>query len=193
MVIHLSAAQPPELPPWPAELAEMSTKSPSPQALPLVFDAAEMSRLAEIPPQFVWPEDEKPRPDAREELALPLIDHGSFISGQPEALEEIASLIDEACSTHGFFQVVNHGIDLSLLTEAHRCTNAFFSGRPLREKQRALRKPGESCGYASSFTARFSSKLPWKETFSFRFSPSSPSVVLDYFVAVLGEDFGYFG
>ncbi|KAG0501364.1 hypothetical protein HPP92_001436 [Vanilla planifolia] len=64
---------------------------------------------------------------------------------------------------------------------------------PLREKQRAQRKPEEICGYASSFTGRFSSKLPWKETLSFCFSPSSPTIVLDYFVRTLGEDFRHFG
>ncbi|MBA0757983.1 hypothetical protein Gotri_021026, partial [Gossypium trilobum] len=38
----------------------------------------------------------------------------------------------------------------------------------LSEKQKAKRKVGESYGYASSFVGRFSSKLPWKETLSFR-------------------------
>ncbi|ONK72722.1 uncharacterized protein A4U43_C04F22450, partial [Asparagus officinalis] len=80
-----------------------------------------------------------------------------------------------------------------LLVEAHDCVQSFFS-MPLCEKQRAQRKPGESCGYASSFTGRFSSKLPWKETLSFRFSSStSDIVVLNYFIRTLGEDFGRFG
>nr|URS64330.1 gibberellin 20-oxidase 1 [Wurfbainia villosa] len=69
---------------------------------------------------------------------------------------------------------------------------AFF-GMPLLEKQRAQRRTGESCGYASSFTSRFASKLPWKETLSFRFSPGGDDIVRNYLVATLGEEFRRLG
>ena len=53
-----------------------------------------------------------------------------------------------------------------------RCSTLYgcFFKLPFSEKQRALRKTGESYGYASSFTGRFSSKLPWKQTLSFRYA-----------------------
>ncbi|PKA60080.1 Gibberellin 20 oxidase 1-B [Apostasia shenzhenica] len=167
---------------------EIEVESPSSA---VVFDAELLNREKEIPARFVWPEDEKPTPDADEELKVPLIDLAGFLSGRPEASEDVARLVGEACGKHGFFQVVNHGISPELVTAAHRCVEAFFS-MPLREKQRAQRKPGESCGYASSFTGRFSAKLPWKETLSFRFSPSS-SLVQDFFVRTLGDEFRHFG
>ncbi|VAI40665.1 unnamed protein product [Triticum turgidum subsp. durum] len=152
-----------------------------------VFDAAVLSGRADIPSQFIWPEGESPTPDAAEELHVPLIDIGGMLSGDPRATAEVTRLVGEACERHGFFQVVNHGIDAELLADAHRCVDAFFT-MPLPEKQRALRRPGESCGYASSFTGRFASKLPWKETLSFRSCPSDPALVVDYIVATLGED-----
>jgi gibberellin 20-oxidase len=124
----------------------------------LVFDAARLSSQADIPQQFLWPADESPTPDAAEELPVPLID---LSGGAADA--EVVRQVGEACELHGFFQVVNHGIDQALLAEAHRCMDAFFT-LPLHEKQRAQRRQGESCGYASSFTGRFASKLPWKET-----------------------------
>lgn len=65
-----------------------------------------------------------------------------------------------------FLPVVNHGIDPRLIDPTHNYVDVFFS-LPLPEKQRAQRKPGESCGYASD---RFTSKLLWKETLSFRHS-----------------------
>ncbi|CAA6673837.1 unnamed protein product [Spirodela intermedia] len=116
--------------------------------------------------------------------------------GDPSAgpAMKVASLVREACERHGFFQVVNHGVDPGLLADAHRRVMGFFQ-MPLEEKQRAQRKRGESCGYASSFTGRFTSKLPWKETLSFRYSPSSPSSgsdggnVLAYFLETLGPAF----
>ncbi|XP_020589787.1 gibberellin 20 oxidase 1-D-like [Phalaenopsis equestris] len=174
----------------PTPSSKQDDQSPPPP-LPPEFDAAVLSQQQNIPAQFIWPEGEKPTPDASEELPVPLIDLAGFLSGQPESAAEVAFLVREACSSHGFFQVINHGIQPKLLDDAHRSIESFFS-MPLHEKQRAQRKPGESCGYASSFTGRFSSKLPWKETLSFRFSPFS-SVVLDYFANSLGEDFRHFG
>ncbi|PKU80695.1 Gibberellin 20 oxidase 1-B [Dendrobium catenatum] len=193
-MVHRRAADgPPESPQRPMEATDNLHKcNPSPSQLPLVFDAAVMSQKAEIPSQFVWPEEETPKSDAQDELSLPLIDLDMFLSGQPEAEAEVARLVGEACAKHGFFQVVNHRIDPTLVADAHRCVEAFFS-MPLSEKQKTQRNPGESCGYASSFTGRFSSKLPWKETLSFRFSPSSSSIVLNYFVGKLGEQFRHFG
>nr|XP_023904946.1 gibberellin 20 oxidase 2-like [Quercus suber] len=51
------------------------------------------------------------------------------------------------------------------------------------------------CGYASSFTGRFSNKLPWKETLSFCYSAqtNSSDIVQDYLSNTMGEDFKPFG
>ncbi|KAJ6825272.1 gibberellin 20 oxidase 1-A-like [Iris pallida] len=159
---------------------------------PLVFDAAVLSHQTDISNQFIWPEEDKPRPEAVEELSVPLIDLEGFLSGDPCSAARVTRLVGEACERHGFFQVINHGIDPRLLDKAHGCVQKFFT-MPLDEKQRAQRKPGESCGYASSFTGRFANKLPWKETLSFRFASSSSIDVLDYFIDTLGDDFDYFG
>ncbi|CAD6341129.1 unnamed protein product [Miscanthus lutarioriparius] len=154
----------------------------------LVFDAARLSGLSDIPQQFLWPADESPTPDAAEELPVPLID----LSGDAA---EVVRQVRRACDLHGFFQVVNHGIDDALLQEAHRCMDAFFT-LPLSDKQRAQRRQGDSCGYASSFTGRFASKLPWKETLSFRYSAAGESdqdLVVAYFVDKLGEEYRHHG
>ncbi|XP_058075007.1 gibberellin 20 oxidase 1-D-like [Magnolia sinica] len=164
---------------------------------PLIFDAARLRYETNIPVQFIWPEEEKPSLKA-EELLVPLIDLQCFLG---ESSDEAVRLAGEACRKHGFFQVINHGVDARLINEAHRCVDYFFT-MPLTEKMRAQRKPGESCGYASSFTGRFSSKLPWKETLSFQYSPSPQDdlqfhngrpVVEDYFINVLGDSFHPFG
>ncbi|XP_042405889.1 gibberellin 20 oxidase 1-A-like isoform X2 [Zingiber officinale] len=160
-----------------------------------VFDAAVLSVQADIPAHFVWPEEEKPKPEAQEELVVPLIDLGQLLSGDAAAASAVTRSVASACERHGFFQVVNHGIDAELLAEAHRCADVFFQ-MPLPEKQRAQRRPGESCGYASSFTGRFASKLPWKETLSIHFSPTlagGGDVVLNYLITTLGEEFRQFG
>lgn len=159
----------------------------------LVFDASVLRYESDIPKQFIWPDDEKPCPNTPE-LPVPLIDLGDFLSGNPEAAMKASKLVGEACEKHGFFLVVNHGVEEGLISDAHRYMEDFF-GLPLFQKQRAQRKVGEHCGYASSFTGRFSSKLPWKETLSFRYTAdqSSSNVVKDYLCNAMGEDFEEFG
>ncbi|KAH6767440.1 2-oxoglutarate and oxygenase superfamily protein [Perilla frutescens var. hirtella] len=154
-----------------------------------------LEKQVEIPPQFIWPEHEKPCSlEQPPRLEIPPIDMGGFLSGEGSAVANAARLIDEACRKHGFFVVVNHGIDEMLIDEVQRGSRSFF-GMPLAEKEKALRKPGDHCGYASSFTNRFSSKLPWKETLSFRYSgePHLSNIVQTYFSGAMGEEYAAFG
>ncbi|KAL4384565.1 hypothetical protein GQ457_15G017510 [Hibiscus cannabinus] len=150
---------------------------------PLAFDGSESN----IPSEFIWPDDEKPCLDAPE-LVLPTIDLGAL---RP-ALSKAAEAVSEACKRHGFFLVVNHGVDSGLIDKAHQYMDVFF-GLQISEKQKAQRKVGDSYGYASSFVGRFSSKLPWKETLSFRFCPHTPNIVQNYMVKWMGEEFRGFG
>nr|CAC13036.1 Ga20 oxidase [Solanum tuberosum subsp. andigenum] len=146
-----------------------------------IFDASHMKRESNIPTQFIWPDHEKPCAVVQE-LHVPLIDLRGFLSGDSDAAQQASKLVGEACRSHGFFLVVNHGVDANLISNAHRYMDTFFD-LPLLEKQKAQRKIGEHCGYASSFTGRFSSKLPWKETLSFRYSAEEESshIVEDIF------------
>ncbi|GMI95287.1 ARABIDOPSIS THALIANA GIBBERELLIN 20-OXIDASE 1, gibberellin 20 oxidase 1, GA REQUIRING 5 [Hibiscus trionum] len=159
----------------------------------LVFDASVLKHQSHIPEQFIWPDDEQPIANPPE-LHVPLIDLGGFLSGDPVAAAEALRLVGKACRQHGFFLVVNHGVDATLLADAHRYMDDFFE-LPLGEKQRAQRKVGELGGYASSFTGRFSSKLPWKETLSFRYSAQRDAsmMVEDYLVNKMGDEFRQFG
>lgn len=156
----------------------------------LVFDASVLQHETNIPQQFIWPDNEKPNSKKSKDLEVPLIDLGGFLSGRSSSTKEASKLVGNACQKHGFFLMVNHGVDANLISDAQTYMDLFFE-LPLSEKQRAQRKAGESCGYASSFTGRFSSKLPWKETLSFRFSAekNSADIVKDYFENTMGEEF----
>ncbi|XP_034580654.1 gibberellin 20 oxidase 3 [Setaria viridis] len=163
----------------------------------VVFDAEVLSREESIPAQFVWPPEER-APAAGlgvEEMDIPVVDLAEFLRGGGELPAGMA----EACERHGFFQVVGHGVDAELIAEAYRCCDAFYA-HPLAEKQRARRLPGESHGYASSFTGRFDSRLPWKETLSFHCPAAAAApvsaggrAVADYIVGVLGEEYRHMG
>lgn len=160
----------------------------------LVFDSSIIQNELNIPKEFIWPDHEKPRSNTPQ-LDVPLIDIGGFLSGDPTAAEKASKLVEEACREHGFFLVANHGVDGNLISDAHKFMDLFFA-LPLNEKQKAQRKLGEHFGYASSFTGRFSSKLPWKETLSFEHSTqktSSCTMVEDYFTSALGQDYAKLG
>ncbi|XP_030474376.1 gibberellin 20 oxidase 1-like [Syzygium oleosum] len=159
-----------------------------------VFYASILQHQANIPSQFVWPDEEKPSLTEAPELQVPLVDLGGFLSEDPTAVSKASWQVNDACRKHGFFLVVNHGVDPRLINKAHENVDFFFRMQ-LSMKQRAQRKPGEHWGYASSFTGRFSSKLPWKETLSFCYSADGQSseTVEKYFLNVMGEDFREFG
>lgn len=164
------------------------------QEQPLVFDASVLQFQSTIPSQFIWPDGEKPSLELPE-LVIPPIDLRSFLSGDHFEVDKICQLVDEACKKHGFFLVVNHGVDSMLIKKAHKYMDSFFAMQ-LSKKQKAQRKIGDHCGYSSSFTGRFSNKLPWKETLSFRYranDENSSTVVEDYFFNVMGQDFRQFG
>ncbi|KAL0317353.1 UNVERIFIED_CONTAM: Gibberellin 20 oxidase 1 [Sesamum angustifolium] len=176
-----------------SSMTHLATTHKNQQEETLIFDASVILHQSHIPPQFIWPDDEKPRPNPLE-LHVPLIDLTGFLVGDPVASARAVDMVGQACKHHGLFLVVNHGVDASLITDAHCYMDDFFE-QPLEKKQRAQRKLGEHCGYASSFTGRFSSKLPWKETLSFEYSAEKGSShsVEDYICRTLGEDFSSLG
>lgn len=172
-------------------LSPQNTKENDKDREKALFDSS-WSHLSNIPSQFIWSSHEKPGLNLPE-LQVPQIDLKAFLSGDPQAISNICSQVDEACKKHGFFLVVNHGVDTKLVAEAHNLMDDFFSMQ-LSEKQRAQRTLTDYRGYASSFTGRFSSNLPWKETLTFPFSANkSCKLVEEYFVNVMGEGFRQFG
>lgn len=177
----------------PAAAAEGSAMSRKSSNEALVFDASVLQNETNIPKEFIWPDHEKPSSNPPQ-LNVPLIDLHDFFSGDPTATERVSDLVGQACREHGFFLVVNHGVDKNLISDAHKYMDLFFD-LPLSEKHKAQRKLGEHCGYASSFTGRFSSKLPWKETLTFQYSAkdNSSTIVQDYITKTMGENFAKLG
>ncbi|KAL4378774.1 hypothetical protein GQ457_02G031020 [Hibiscus cannabinus] len=185
MVQFLSGTENKPMPPA-TPAVEGGAKNDHVQAL--AYDELILGTKSDVPSQFLWPDEEKPSLDAPE-LVIPTIDMGVVsCGGDPLALSKAAEAVNEACKKHGFFLVVNHGVDSNLMDKALEYMDLFF-GLQLSEKQKAQRKLGESYGYANSFVGRFSSKLPWKETLSFQYRPDTPNIVEHYMVNRMGEDF----
>nr|ACL11802.1 gibberellin 20-oxidase [Phaseolus coccineus] len=173
--------------PHPSMLLASQNTNIEPQQINLQAPTPNQSN---IPSEFVWPDNEKPCLEPPK-LKIPPIDIKGFLSGDPETVSAICAEVNEACRKHGFFLVVNHGVDKKLVEKAHKLIDTFFC-MELPEKQKLQRKLGEHWGYANSFIGRFSSKLPWKETLSFHYAPDTKTVE-DYFLNSMGEEFREFG
>ncbi|PHT45084.1 hypothetical protein CQW23_14242 [Capsicum baccatum] len=93
-----------------------------------------------IPRQFIWLDHEKPC-DGAPELDVTLIDLGAFRSGYLMDFARACTLVAEACRNHGFFVVVNHCVDTSLISLPHCYMDMFFE-LPLSEKQKSRRNRG---------------------------------------------------
>lgn len=147
----------------------------------------ELEVLPHVPTNFIWPTEYLV--DAQDELQAPVVDLDGFLKGDDEATQHAAKQISEACLNHGFFQVINHGVDPHLIRQAHNHIDTFFK-LPIQRKISAHKTPGSTWGYSGAHAHRFSSKLPWKETLSFPYHDNNlDPVVTNYFKSTLGEDF----
>ncbi|KGN57321.1 hypothetical protein Csa_010612 [Cucumis sativus] len=145
-----------------------------------------------VPEKFVWPDEFKPK-EGLPELQVPHIDLQKFLSGNQSDIEETIRLVDEACKKHGFFLLVNHGVDMELVKKLHECMEEFFTF-PFDVKQKAQRKFGENFGYANSFIGRFSNKLPWKETLSVPYvADHQKSTAHDFIFQIYGNELSHHG
>jgi len=167
----------------------LKTEEPKTENMVSIFDSNLLQNQVNMPKEFIWPSIDLVN-TAQEELKEPLIDLSVMKSGDEEAIASAAELVRKACLKHGFFQVINHGVDQELINDAYCEVDPIFN-LPINKKLSAKRVHGGVSGYSGAHADRYSSKLPWKETFSFVYNHQndSNSQIVNYFKSVLGEDF----
>ncbi|AES72892.2 putative ent-kaurene synthase [Medicago truncatula] len=167
----------------------LKTEEPKTENMVSIFDSNLLQNQVNMPKEFIWPSMDLVN-TAQEELKEPLIDLSVMKSGDEEAIASAAELVRKACLKHGFFQVINHGVDQELINDAYCEVDPIFN-LPINKKLSAKRVHGGVSGYSGAHADRYSSKLPWKETFSFVYNHQndSNSQIVNYFKSVLGEDF----
>ncbi|XP_061346812.1 gibberellin 20 oxidase 1-D-like [Gastrolobium bilobum] len=155
-----------------------------------IFDFNLLQKEEHIPEQFIWPSGDLTK-TAEEEFDVPLIDLSAIINGDEAAIATAAEIVRKACEKHGLFLVTNHGVDPHLISSAHQEFDSIFK-LPLEKK---LSTQMGATGYSGAHAERFSTCLPWKETFTFPYKHNneSESQVVDYFTSVLGEDLHHTG
>ncbi|KFK23290.1 hypothetical protein AALP_AAs55143U000100 [Arabis alpina] len=137
-----------------------------------------------VPVEFFWPE--KDVTPSEGDLDLPLVDLSGFLNGDEAETQLAAKAVREACMAHGTFLVINHGFKSGLAEKALE-RSSFFFGLSKNEKLKAARIPRNISGYTAGHSQRFSTNLPWNETFTLAFKKGPPQVVEELFTSRLGD------
>lgn len=106
------------------------------------------------------------------EEQIPLIDLQPLLDGDEAGTREVVDQIGSAAKHWGFFQVINHGVPLSLVDNLEKEALAFFS-LPLEEKVKITRTKTQPTGYFHQEYTK--ERRDWKEVFDFKLRPPHDS------------------
>ncbi|GMH08326.1 hypothetical protein Nepgr_010166 [Nepenthes gracilis] len=152
------------------------TLQPSPIKVGHIDDVQELrkSKLSKIPQRFVRDLAERPSLPAISESCfasgIPVIDLSRIVNGNPDEFYREILMLKTACTDWGFFQVISHGIDISMLESIETAAMDFFN-LPLEEKQKYPMAPGTVQGYGQAFVFSEDQKLDWCNMFALGIEP----------------------
>ncbi|XP_031110857.1 protein SRG1 [Ipomoea triloba] len=129
-----------------------------------------------IPERFVRNMTERPTLSTTPpscDLKIPVIDLSKLFNENNNSSQDFLSELSNltlACQEWGFFQVINHGVEVSLLESMERMAMEFFM-MPLEEKQKYPMAPGTVQGYGQAFVFSEEQKLDWCNMFALGLEP----------------------
>ncbi|MED6115926.1 hypothetical protein PIB30_095327 [Stylosanthes scabra] len=129
--------------------------------------------LTKIPTWFHHPPEKFPVASNTESTMIPVIDLEG-VAKDPMKRQQAVSRIRQACETWGFFQVVNHGIPLSVLDGMKDGIRRFFEQDVEVKKEYYTRDRTKPFFYHSNFDLYSASKLNWRDTFGCQLAPHVP-------------------
>ncbi|URD95402.1 hypothetical protein MUK42_30750 [Musa troglodytarum] len=111
-----------------------------------------------LPETYVRPESQRPRlNEVLRDADVPTIDLGS-----PDLSRTVAQ-VAEACSTYGFFQIVNHGVPIELMLKMMAVASEFFR-LPFEEKAKLYSDdPAKKMRLSTSFNIRKEKVRNWRD------------------------------
>ncbi|VVA15242.1 Hypothetical predicted protein [Prunus dulcis] len=122
--------------------------------------------MGEVDPDFIQDPHHRPKLFIIEAEGIPLIDLSPINSPDsitdPKAIEGVVREIGSACKGWGFFQVINHGVQLDKLRNIETAARKFFA-LPLEEKRKIRRDEKSVLGYYDC--ERTKNVRDWKEVF----------------------------
>ncbi|KAM7497542.1 hypothetical protein LguiA_021956 [Lonicera macranthoides] len=118
--------------------------------------------LKALPPQYIQPQSERLEPsNVAVEESVPVIDMSKWHD------PNVANLICEAAEKWGFFQIINHGVEIQVLENVKAATHRFFE-LPAEEKKKYSKENSRSNSvrFGTSFTPDAENALEWKDYLS---------------------------
>ncbi|KAJ6775905.1 OXOGLUTARATE/IRON-DEPENDENT DIOXYGENASE [Salix koriyanagi] len=131
-------------------------------AVPCVQDLAKEISPTTVPARYLRLDQEPPiiiNNDAASLPKIPVIDMQRLISDELEL-----DKMDRACREWGFFQLINHGVDDSLVDKVKVGIQEFFN-LPMEEKNKYWQRPEEMEGFGQAFVVSEEQKLDWGDMF----------------------------
>ncbi|CAJ2638805.1 gibberellin 20 oxidase 2-like [Trifolium pratense] len=155
------------------------------------FDFTSLQKEGKVPKEFIWPCENWAK-SSGENIELPLIDIRA-IKNDEVAMVNAAEIVRKACIKHGAFEVTNigEGVDLDFINVVLQETHNIFK-LPLSKKISAITK---DCGFSIAHAERYTTVLPWKETFTFMYKHNNKNEtqVVDVLNSLLGQHFQQVG
>ncbi|KAK2642686.1 hypothetical protein Ddye_024449 [Dipteronia dyeriana] len=137
-------------------------------AVPFVQELAKMP-LTSVPPRYVHPDQDPPIISLDSSSPqIPVIDMQRLLS--EDFMDSELQKLDHACTEWGFFQLINHEVNSSLVEKVKLETEKFFK-MPMEEKRKYGQLEGDVEGYGNAFVGSEDPKLHWRDSLYFTISP----------------------
>ncbi|PIA30034.1 hypothetical protein AQUCO_05700023v1 [Aquilegia coerulea] len=131
--------------------------------VPNVQELAKQS-IDALPPRYVRTDLDAPTivSDPALTLTVPVIDMEKLLNG--DTMDSELDRLNSACKDWGFFQLVNHGVDTTLVEKAKHGIQEFFD-LPIEEKKKFWQQENEIEGFGQAFVVSDEQKLDWGDIF----------------------------
>ncbi|KAK1556384.1 hypothetical protein Q3G72_004043 [Acer saccharum] len=137
-------------------------------AVPYVQELAKKP-FTSVPPRYVYPVQDLPIISLDSSSPqVPVIDMQRLYSD--DFMDSELQKLDQACREWGFFQLINHGVNSSLVEKVKLETEKFFK-LPMEEKRKYGQLEGDVEGYGNVFVGSEDQKLHWRDCLYFTISP----------------------
>ncbi|XP_027361943.1 protein SRG1-like [Abrus precatorius] len=139
---------------------EMVKKLGTTLHVPSVLELAKQP-ITQVPQRYLRPNQDPPIEYNTTPLPqLPVIDLNKLCSEDAAELQKL----DHACKEWGFFQLINHGVNPSLVESMKKDVQEFFN-LPMEDKKAFWQKQGELEGFGQMFVVSEEHKLEWADLF----------------------------
>ncbi|XP_020237176.1 protein SRG1 [Cajanus cajan] len=117
--------------------------------------------ITKVPERYLHPNQEPSFVyDTASLPQVPVVDLNKLLSEDATELEKL----DHACKEWGFFQLINHGVNPSLVEYMKKNVQEFLNLPPEKKKE-LWQKPGEMEGFGQMFVVSEEHKLEWADLF----------------------------